>query len=545
MTTLPTAALADALLQPACYPHAVTTIERLETHISWVFLTGPYAYKVKKPVKLGFLDFSTLEARRHYCEEELRLNRRLAPDLYLDVVEIRGLPGAPRIAGHGPVLEYAVTMRQFPQEALASRLLTRGELTPALLTDFAVRIARFHAQLPPAVAESRYGTPESVLHNACENFAQISALPLNPDERHAVEVMRDWTHREFMLRSADLHARRNAGRVRECHGDLHLNNIALHKGKLVPFDCIEFNPDFRWSDVMSEVAFLVMDLLDRGAPRLAWLFLNKYLESSGDYAGLSLLRFFLVYRAIVRAEVHLIRANQAPEPAERTRLVAAYREYVQLAQRCSTVSRPAILLMHGLAGCGKSTIADELSQRWGAIRVRSDVERKRLEGLQVLQRSESPLAGGLYAPDMTEATYARLAEVAREVVEAGYTVIVDATFLQRRQRARLREVADALGAPIAVLSIQAQEATLRQRIEARAARANDPSEATVAVLQYQRATEQPLAADEALPVMTVDGCAALTASLGMDISRFLERASPRPASRSPDSASTAGQPSHA
>ena len=188
--------LIEALLQPECYPHAVTRVERLETHISWVFLTGPFAYKVKKPVKLRFLDFSSLESRRRYCEEELRLNRRLAPDLYLDVVQIRGLPGAPRIAGHGPILEYAVRMRQFPQDALASRVLARGELTPALVSGFAARIAAFHAQLPPALAESRYGTPESVLHNACENFEQISALLSNPDDRYAVEVMRAWTERE-------------------------------------------------------------------------------------------------------------------------------------------------------------------------------------------------------------------------------------------------------------------------------------------------------------------------------------------------------------
>lgn len=513
--------LAEALMRPECYPHAVERVERLETHISWVFLTGPYAYKIKKPVKLRFLDFSSLESRRRYCEEELRLNRRLAHGLYLDVVQIRGSPGAPRIAGRGPVLEYAVRMRQFPQDALASRLLARGELTPALVTAFAARIAGFHAQQPSALAESRYGTPESVLHNACENFEEISALLTSRDDRYAVEVMRDWTQREFMLRHSDLRDRRSAGMVRECHGDLHLGNIVLIDGELVPFDCIEFSPDLRWSDVMSEVAFLMMDLLDRGAARLAWLFLNAYLEAGGVYSGLSLLRFFLAYRAVVRAMVHLIRAGQASDPAEHGRLVGAYRDYMQLAHRCSTVARPAILVMHGVAGCGKSTIAQELAHTWGAIRVRSDVERKRLEGLQILERSESPVAGGLYGQDITQATYARLAEVARAIVEAGYTVIVDATFLQRRQRARLREVAKALGAPIAVLSVAAPEEALRERIAARASRANDPSEATVAVLEYQKTTAQPIGEDEELPVMTVDGCAAVTATLAIDISRFL------------------------
>ena len=513
--------LIEALLQPECYPHAVKGLERLETHISWIFLTGPYAYKIKKPVNLGFLDFSSLEARRHYCEEELRLNRRLAHDLYLDVVEIRGLPHAPRIAGHGPVLDYAVRMRQFPQEALANRLLARGELDPALVTRFASHIAEFHAQLPPAVAESRYGTPESVLHNARENFEQISSLLATADDHEGLEVVRDWTERQLMLRCSELRDRRAAGMVRECHGDLHLGNIVLLGGELVPFDCIEFNPDFRWNDVMSEVAFLMMDLLDRGAPRLAWLFLNDYLEATGGYSGLSVLRFYLTYRAVVRAKIHLMRASQAAEAAERTRLLGAYRDYMQLAQQCSAVARPALLLMHGFAGCGKSTIAQELARTWGAIGVRSDVERKRLEGLQMLQRSESPVGGGLYGQDVTQATYARLAQVARVGLGAGYTVIVDATFLQRWQRAQLREAASALGAPVAVLSVQAPEDVLRQRIEGRAARSNDPSEATVAVLQYQRAAAQPIAEDERLPVMMVDGCASITPSLSMDISRFL------------------------
>ena len=515
--------LVEALLKPECYPHAVTAVEQMETHISWVLLTGPYAYKIKKPVKLGFLDFSSLEARGYYCEEELRLNRRLAPELYLDVVQIRGLRSAPRIAGHGPLLDYAVRMRQFPQEALASRLLARGELTPHLLTRFAARIAEFHAQLPAAVPESRYGTPESVLHNACENFEQISARLESSDDHLTLRALRDWTQREFMRKYSELGERHAAGMVRECHGDLHLGNIVRLGSELVAFDCIEFNPALRWNDVMSEVAFVVMDLLDRGAPHLAWLVLNAYLQGSGAYSGLSVLRFYLTYRAVVRAKVHLIRASQASDPAERTRLVSAYRHYIQLAQQCSSAQRPAIVLMHGLAGSGKSTLAQELAHTWGAIRVRSDVERKRLEGVQALARSEAPIAGGLYRENVTQATYTRLADVARASASAGYTVIVDATFLQRWQRARLREVAGAVGVPIAVLSMQAREDVLQQRIEARAQLANDPSDATVAVLKHQIATAEPISEDEGLPVMTIDGSAGLTPALATDAASFISR----------------------
>lgn len=529
-------ALIEALLQPQCYPHTVKRVERLETHISWIFLTGPYAYKIKKPVKLGFLDFSSLEARRHYCEEELRLNRRLAHDLYLDIVEIRGLPHAPRIAGHGPVLEYAVRMREFPQEALANRLLARGELTPALVTGMASHIAAFHAQLPPALPESRYGTPESVLKNAQDNFEQISSLLESPEEQEALKVVREWTERELILRDCELRERRSAGMVRECHGDLHLGNIVLLDGELVPFDCIEFNPDFRWNDVMSEIAFVMMDLLDRGAPRLAWLFLSSYLEATGVYSGLSVLRFYLVYRAMVRAKVHLIRAQQcAADPVEQRRLMAAYRSYVELATQCAALGRPALVLMRGLSGSGKSTVAQELVQALGAVHVRSDVERKRLHGRKPMERTGSAIRSGLYGQNSTEATYARLAEAARVVAQAGYTAIVDATFLQRSQRAQLRAVADALGVSVAVIDVQAPQAVLRERIARRATENRDPSEATLEVLEHQTASAEPILLDEQLAVICLNGHEDLTASaIDNLVRRLLDISTPgRPATPSP------------
>lgn len=515
-------ALAAGLSHPECYPHTAQDIEMLETHISWVFLAGPYAYKIKKPVNLGFLDFSTLEARRYYCEEELRLNRRLAPDLYIDVVEIRGSADAPRIGGSGPVIEYALRMRRFPQEALASRLLAGGKLTPELVTALAAHIAHFHGSMPPAPREASYGVPDSVLHNALQNFTQISPLLTSPNDHEALQALRDWTEREFMLRYGEMEERRSAGMVRECHGDLHLGNIVLLEGKLVPFDCIEFNEDLRWNDVMSEVAFLVMDLMDKGAPGLAWLFLNAYLEATGVYSGLSVLRFYLVYRAMVRAKVHLLRARQsASDPAEESRLVESYRSYVTLAAKCARLGQPALVLMHGLSGSGKSTVARELVQALGAIRLRSDVERKRLQGMTAIERSSSAVASGLYGLDSTDATYARLAEASRAVVQAGYTAIADATFLRRAQRAQLQEVASTLGVPIAVIDVQAPQALLRERLASRVARATDPSEATVQVLEQQLAMAEGIADAEGLPVIAVDGRQSVTPSTVRGVARSL------------------------
>lgn len=501
-----------ALLRPESYPHPAENIEMLETHISWVVLAGAYAYKVKKPVDLGFLDFTTLEKRRHFCEEELRLNRRLAPQLYVDVVEIRGSSDAPRIAGPGPVLEYALRMRRFPQEALASRILADGRLTRELVERLAVRIAQFHASLSPAPAELAYGTTASVLRDARQNFDQIAAMLPDPSGGDALSKMRDWTEREFMLRYSDIRERRAAGMTRECHGDLHLRNIVLIDGELVPFDCIEFNAGLRWIDVMSEVAFLFVDLMDRGADGLAWRFLNAYLEANGVYSGLSVLRFYVVYRAMVRAKIHLIRSNQQNlDRAEASRLRNVYHSYLTLAQCCTTLGRPGILLMHGFSGCGKSTIALSLARELGALRIRSDVERKRLYGLAPLARSHSAVSSGLYGQDATQATYARLAEAARVVVTSGYTAIVDAAFLLRAQRAELREVAASAGVPIALIDIRAPQALLRARLTARAANARDPSEANLTVLEHQIAIAEAIADEEELPVLTLDGRRALDA----------------------------------
>jgi uncharacterized protein len=513
-----------ALLRPETYPHPAENIEILETHISWVFLAGRYAYKVKKPVDLAFLDFTTLEKRRYFCEEELRLNRRLASQLYLDVVEIRGTPAQPRIGGSGPVLDYALRMRRFPQEALASRLLADGRLAPELVDALALRIARFHADLPPAPPDLPFGTTECALCDACQNFEQIAAMLQGSGCDDPLSGLGDWTEREFMLRYNDFRDRHLAGTTRECHGDLHLRNIVLIDGELVPFDCIEFNAGLRWIDVMNEVAFLFMDLMDRGASQLAWRFLNAYLEANGVYSGLSVLRYYVVYRALVRAKVHLMRSRQAdvglPESA---RLENAYRAYVGLAQRCTTLGRPGIVVMHGFSGSGKSTIALSLVEELGAIRIRSDLERKRLHGLAPLARSRSAVSSGLYGQDATQATYARLAEAARVVVASGYTAIVDATFLLRAQRAELCEVAANAGVPIVLIDVCTPERLLRARILSRMGQPRDPSEANLDVLQHQLATAEPVVEQEALPVVTVDGLKRLDATAVGNISRCLSR----------------------
>lgn len=498
-----------ALCNAACFAHAVSRIDVIETHISWVILTGHYAYKIKKPLSLGFLDFSTLAARRGYCEEELRLNQRLAPGLYEAVVPITGSPDCPVVGGNGSAFEYAVKMREFAQTALASRLLADGALSAAHIDALAARIAGFHAQTGVAAQGSPYGLPEAVIAPARENFAQLERLLPEPADQARCAAIRAWTEGEFQSRWALFDARHRQGFVRECHGDLHLGNVVMLDGTLTPFDCIEFNPALRWIDVMSEVAFLAMDLADRHRGDFANRFLNAYLETSADYGGLSVLRFYLVYRALVRAKVHALRAAQAGvAAAECKRLIGASRGYLDLAQHFMQDHPPALILMHGLSGSGKSLLALSLAQQLGTVRLRSDVERKRLGGLTPLARSGSALAAGLYTTDATSATYHRLVDLARIVLKAGYPVIVDATFLKRWQRDLFRREAGTRNVPLVIIDVTAPHAVLRTRIGARLAAGHDASEADPAVLEHQLAQAEALSAEEASVTLHIDSARA-------------------------------------
>jgi len=482
----------------------------LETHISYVLLTGEYAYKIKKQVAFGFLDFSTLAARRSFCEQELRLNRRLAPALYLDVVPITGSADAPRLGGEGTALEYAVKMREFPQSELAATLLARGELRPADIDALAIRVAGFHAAIDVADAAGAFGTPDGVLGLALRNVEEIAPLIAADSERRQLDRLREWTEGEHRRLGASFEQRRARGFVRECHGDLHLGNIARIDGELVIFDCIEFNEEMRWIDVMSEIAFTVMDLEDRGRADFAHRFLNAYLEHTGDYAGLAVLPFYLAYRALVRAKVALLRAAQAGAGAGTARVEA--RAYLHLASKYAKPPRPALIVTYGLSGSGKTTLSEALLERIGAVRLRSDVERKRMHGLAPLERAGATIGGGLYSPAATDSTYERLRSLAREIVDAGRTAIVDAAFLRRSQREPFRALAAELGVPFVILVFEASEATLRQRVAVRDARGDDASDADLAVLGHQLAAREPLAAEERACAVVYDAEAPLAAA---------------------------------
>lgn len=499
--------MVEALLRdPACYPHAVDAVEHLETHISHVLLAGGFAYKLKKPLALGFLDYRSLAQRRFYCEEELRLNRRLAPQLYLDVLPIGGSIAAPRIgADGGAVIDYVVRMRRFPQEALFDRLARDGALDVRHVAALAAAVARFHAACAradvDADAAADWGSATHIAAPMRQNFAQLRPLLDAAGELAELERIEQWSCQAHARLATTFEARRRDGRVRECHGDLHLGNVVWLDDTALPFDGIEFNPELRWIDVVSEIAFMVMDLHAHGLAPLAQRFLNDWLEHSGDFAGLALLDYYLVYRAMVRAKIARMRAAQPDIGATaRQQALADYRLYIELAQRFCLPRSPALIVMHGRSGSGKSVLAGAICAEIGAIRVRSDVERKRLHGLAPLARSASTTGGGIYDAATTQATYAELARLAGVILDAGRTAVIDAAFLKRDERDLLRAVAARHAVPLLLIACTADEATLAQRVTARQHAASDASEADLQVLKmqagWQEALDEAAGADE-------------------------------------------------
>jgi len=480
------ASLVEALRQPSAYSHPVGKVEVIETHISHVLLAGDYAYKVKKAVRLPFVDFSTLARRRYFCEEELRLNRRTAPSLYVDVVAIGGHP--PRFGPCAEPLEYAVRMRRFPQQALGSTLARAGRLEKRHVDALARRVAAFHASLEPVASAHPEGAAARALEPALDNLRDIAAML--PETADDVLALRGWTLAEA-ARLAPLFAeRQRGGSVREAHGDLHLANVAFIGAEAMPFDCLEFDPALRRIDVMGDVGFMVMDLAHHKLGRLAARFLDAYLQETGDYAGLAVLRFHVVYRALVRAKVAAIREDDA----EALSLIA-------LARRLCRPGVRALFLMHGLPASGKTHAAQRLLEALGAVRVRSDVERKRSHGLSPLDRSGSPPGGGLYSPGASEATYERLAALAGTVLDAGYPVVVDCASLARRERDLFREAARSHRAGFAIVRCRAADVELRRRLRARR---GDASEADSAVLDLLRVRAEPLEPDELENCLSVE-----------------------------------------
>ena len=496
--------LISALQNPAVYGHEVTELQLLETHVSWVILTGEYVYKIKKAVNFGFLDYSTLEKRSFYCQEELRLNQRFAPQLYLDVAAISGTVERPSLRAGGQPIEYAVRMKQFPQSGLLSTLAANNALTPEIIDAIALLVSAMHAAVDCADEHSGGGLPDDIHHWVMENFEHIRPALRDAQQLQQLQQIESWCRREFADKQAVLERRRCNGFVRECHGDLHLGNLTVIDGQVTPFDGIEFNPQLRWIDVISEIAFLVMDIRDRGYPRLAARLLNAYLQHTGDYAGLAVLRYYLVYRALVRAKVAVLRLPQTSSTLDEQNVWYEYRSYMELAARYVRPRLAALIITHGVSGSGKSYYAAQLAERLGAIQLRSDVERKRLHGYAAAADTQSGIKAGIYSAKASAHTYEQLAVLAGTVIEAGYPVIVDATFLQLAWREHFRHLSVSLAVPFVLLDFDADRDTLSARIRSRQSAGGDPSEAGIEVLEAQLASRERLMPDEMADVLSMD-----------------------------------------
>lgn len=451
----------------------------IETHISWVLLAKDLAYKIKKPVQLPFVDYGTLDARRGFCEEEVRLNRRLAASLYLGVSRITGTHRLPEVDGPGRVLEYAVRMLRFAPGALFSEQLAAGELMPRDVDQLAALLGGFHEHAPRTAADNGFGSVErrrTVALAALDGAAPVAAT----DE---VVRLRDWLEAQAAALAPLWSVRLESGRVREGHGDLHLDNVVRLDGGVAAFDCIEFDPALRWIDVIDDIAFPVMDFGAQGRSDFGFRLLNGWLDRTGDHGAVAALPFSAVYRALVRAQVeHLRGAGHA----------AGARRFVDAALSWMQPRSPQLCITHGLPGSGKTFQSQRLLEREGAIRLRSDVERKRLFGLGMLEDSRSR-GLDLYNREATARTYEYLFATARTLLQAGWPVVLDAAFLLRAERERAFALARELQVPFSILDCQAPPHVLRERL---LARRDDASEADGVVLEKLHSIVQPLEEDE-------------------------------------------------
>ena len=492
-----------SLMTPAAYPHPVREIRHLATHISDVFLTGPFAYKIKKPVDLKFLDFSTLEKRRYFCEREVSLNRRLAPEIYLGVVPITQEGEIFRIEGKGETVEYAVKMVQFGQEGLLDAMAERGELTREPILELASQVARFHRSAERA--DDAFGTPKAIGENVLRNFEQTAKHQGSVVSPERFSRLKEYSENFLIQKAFQFQERIERGAIRVCHGDLHLQNICLDRGRLVIFDCIEFNDALNHIDVVNEIAFLLMDLDHRGLSALGNRFINAYLEKTQDYDGLSMLDFYLIYRACVRAKVACI-LSEDPDITEVEMAAARERasSYFELAEGYLADRRPGLILMAGVSGSGKSTVAADVAEPLGAVMIRSDAVRKSLAGPRPETRTATDYGRGIYTPEVTERTYDGLLERAESVIASGRWATLDATYAQKRHRLAVRSWAEKQSVPFVILHCKAPRSVLEARLSRRSAEGRDLSDADIEIMRRQLSAFEPFGPEEAGFVVPVD-----------------------------------------
>jgi len=476
-------ALIQQMLKPEFYPHPVMMpIQLMQTHASYVLLTGEFVYKLKKPVNFGFLDYSTVANRQHFCIEEIRLNQRGAKELYLEVVSIAKLGHKYQLGNDGEIVDYAVKMVQFPQSTLLSNMFESGTMTIAQIEEMGIAVAQFHANAQTNEYISSFGTVAKIRQSIDDNYRQTEKYIGRAQTQPQFTETKAYTDR-FLLEHSQLFLDRIAGGfIRECHGDLHLRNICRWHDKTQLFDCIEFNEPFRFVDVMYDLAFAVMDLEARGGKDFANRFLNTYVEQTGDWEGLQVLPMYLSRQAYVRAKVTSFLLDD-PTISSEDRIAAAQTAgdyYHQAWAYTRTASVGRLIMLSGLSGVGKSTLGKRIALAVGGVHLRSDAVRKHLGGISLSSKGDD----SLYTPEMTAKTYQRVLELASKLTAQGLTVILDAKYDRVSLRTAVADLAADRGIPLQMIHCTAPADVLRDRL---ARRTGDIADATVDLLASQQA----------------------------------------------------------
>jgi aminoglycoside phosphotransferase family enzyme/predicted kinase len=498
------------LLDRHSYPHRPRQVRLVQTHASFVLIADPFAYKVKKDVNFGFLDFSTLEKRRHFCQREVVLNRRLCPRIYLGVIPISRVGGNYTFGKGEEVVEWAVKMRKLSNGHFLNQLLEHSRVTRTTLNRVVRVLNAFYlAQHPNREIES-WGRIDRLKISTDENFRQVKPFVGQTLSQPALETIRFYTD-AFYMRNAGLFSSRIRERwIRDCHGDLHLEHIYVTPRSLYIYDCIEFNDRFRYVDVASDLAFLAMDLDYEGRPDLSCHFVSQMAKALQDGGMGRLIDFYKCYRAFVRGKVESLHsvAHAAPEH-ERKRSADSARRYFRLALQYAVAgSQPLALVVMGRIASGKSSLARALSHELGWEVFSSDHIRKTIARLPLYQRGDDSIRARLYSPSLTERTYEKLLSGAEESVARGRSVILDATFARQAHRDELRRRFDAKGIPFRVIETQADDQTVRERLRRRETESEQVSDARLGDFERLSAFYEPLSGwilDQRIAVRTDRG----------------------------------------